>query len=192
MRTITYSYDTLEAAERNVQALVDAGIDRDRISILSNERRGDGQTDDSGSSAADGAGVGGLLGGTAGLLAGLGLIAIPGLGPVVAAGWLAATAAGAVAGAAVGGAAGGIVGALTDHGVDPREAHVHAEAVRRGGSLVSVRAEDTETDTVHRILMGGAIDIGDRRAAYETEGWSGFDPNAPVWEGTDNRPRPGL
>jgi hypothetical protein len=92
------------------------------------------------SDAAKGAGIGGALGGVAGLLAGLGLLAIPGLGPVVAAGWLASTAAGAAAGAATG----GIVGALVDSGEPEENAHVYSEAVRRGASLVSIRASDAQ------------------------------------------------
>lgn len=47
-----------------------------------------------------------------------------------------------VAGAAVGGAAGGIVGALTDSGIDERDAHVYAEGVRRGGTLVVAKVND--------------------------------------------------
>jgi hypothetical protein len=46
--------------------------------------------------------------------------------------WLAAAATGAVAG----GATGGIIGALTQAGVNKEEAHVYAEGVRRGGTLV--------------------------------------------------------
>src|SRR6185437_13482826 len=92
------------------------------------------------SGAGTGATTGAVLGGGAGLLAGLGMLAIPGVGPVVAAGWLVATLAGAGAGAAVGAAAGGLVGSLTAAGVPEREAHVYAEGVRRGSSLVTVRA----------------------------------------------------
>ena len=77
------------------------------------------------------------MGGAAGLLAGLGLLAIPGIGPVVAAGWLAATA----AGAAAGGATGGIIGALSRSPASAKtKPHVYAEGVRRGGTLVTVRA----------------------------------------------------
>ncbi len=86
-----------------------------------------------------GAGIGAALGGTAGLLAGLGMIAIPGLGPVVAAGALAAT-----AGAAAGAATGGVVGALVASGVPECEAQVYCEAVRRGGTMVSVRTSEAD------------------------------------------------
>jgi uncharacterized membrane protein len=132
------------------------------------------------SDTAKGAGIGAALGGTAGLLAGLGLLAIPGLGPVVAAGWLASTAAGAAAGAATG----GIVGALVDAGENREHAHVYSEAVRRGGTLVSVRVPDTEEGRVRAILdRFQPVDPTARGADYRREGWSGtFDPNAPAYQ----------
>ena len=68
------------------------------------------------------------------------MLAVPGIGPVVGLGWLAATAVGAVTGAAVGAATGGLIGSLTEAGVSEQDAHVYAEGVRRGGTLLSVRA----------------------------------------------------
>lgn len=88
-----------------------------------------------------------------GLLTGLELMAILGVGPVVAAGWLAATAAGAVAGAVAGGAAGGLIGALTDSGVDEEDAHVFAKGVRRGGTFVTARVDDTLAPEAQAILQ---------------------------------------
>jgi hypothetical protein len=136
------------------------------------------------SDAAKGAGIGGALGGTAGLLAGLGLLAIPGLGPVVAAGWLASTAVGAVAGAATG----GVVGALIDAGEKREHAHVYSEAVRRGGTLVSVRVPDAEATRLRSILDNyRPIDPDARAEIYRREGWSGtFDPNAPAYRPNDS------
>ena len=120
-----------------------------------------------------GAGVGAALGGTAGLLAGLGIIAIPGLGPVVAAGALAATAVGAAAGAATG----GVVGALVSAGVPEQEAHVYCEAVRRGGTMVTVRVADDQVALAERIMDGhGPISAAERRTTYTGEGWKRFDP----------------
>lgn len=92
---------------------------------------------DDASGAATGATVGGLAGAGTGLLAALGMIAIPGIGPLVAAGVLATT----LAGAAAGTLTGGLIGALVDYGVSEDDAQVYSEAVRRGGSLVSVRAD---------------------------------------------------
>ena len=96
-------------------------------------------------------------------------MAIPGLGPVVAAGWLAATAVGAAAGEATG----GIVGALTEAGVSTEEAHSYAEGVRRGGTLVSARVADAAR--LEPLLDESAINLRDRRAAWQKAGWKSFD-----------------
>lgn len=172
-QTITRSYDTYSQADSVIRKLKDAGVADSDISLV-----GRGDEVDGDSNAGEGAGVGGLIGGAAGLLAGLGMIAIPGIGPVVAAGWLAATAAGAATGAV----AGGLVGALTSSGVGEEEAHYYAETVRRGGSVVAVRATDEQVPTVEAIMDGATpIDMVDRRTAYEREGWTQFDPEAPPY-----------
>lgn len=138
----------------------------------------DVDADDTASGAETGGTIGAMLGGGAGLLAGLGLLAIPGLGPVVAAGWLAATAVGAIAG----GAAGGIIGSLTGAGVSPEHAHVYAEGVRRGGSLVTARVDDSMASEARAILQrNGAVDPEVRRADYQSSGWTGFDETAPAY-----------
>ncbi|MDP2117330.1 MAG: hypothetical protein Q8J71_08040, partial [Brevundimonas sp.] len=129
-----------------------------------------------------GAATGGALGAGAGVLAGLGMLAIPGLGPVVAAGWLASTAVGAAVGAAAGGATGGILGALKDAGHSDEEAHVYAEGVRRGGTLVSVKADEADASRLQAILDGRrGFDAATRGAAYRESGWSAFDPDAPAY-----------
>lgn len=128
------------------------------------------------------AATGGVLGAGAGVLAGLGMLAIPGLGPVVAAGWLASTAVAAVAGAAVGGTAGGLLGALKEAGHSDEEAHVYAEGVRRGGTLVSVKADESERERIETILNDRrGFDSQARVGAYREGGWSAFDPAAQPW-----------
>lgn len=183
MRTITELFDNYSDAEAAVNELRAAGVPEDDVSIVSSNADGyHGDRDsNAGSAAGTGAGLGAAIGGTGGLLAGLGMIAIPGVGPVVAAGWLAATAAGAVAGAVAGGAAGGLVGALTDSGVPEEDAHVYAEGVRRGGTLVTARVADDGAleATAHSILSGSnQVDVASRRSAYAGEGWSKFDDTA--------------
>ncbi len=178
MRTVTGLYDNYDDARTVVNALEDAGIPSDEISIV---RRGS-ETNDSnaGEGAAAGAGIGAVAGGTGGLLAGLGLLAIPGVGPVVAAGWLVATAAGAAAGALAGGAAGGIIGSLTSAGVDEDTAHVYAEGVRRGSTLVSARVENDKLDLARSIIDQNApVDVDTRRAMYREEGWERFGEDSP-------------
>lgn len=114
-----------------------------------------------------------------GLLTGLERMAILGVGPVVAAGWLAATAAGAVAGAVAGGAAGGLIGALTDSGVDEEDAHVFAKGVRRGGTFVTARVDDTLAPEAQAILQDlNRVDPAARWGVFAQEEWTRFDENA--------------
>jgi hypothetical protein len=109
-------------------------------------------------------------------------MAIPGVGPVVAAGWLAATAAGAVAGAVAGAATGGIIGSMTGSGLSEDDANVYAEGMRRGGTLVTVRAPDGREAEARRILDEHApIDTVARGADYRSAGWKRFDDKAPPY-----------
>lgn len=207
-KTITRLFDSHTEALNAVEALERAGVDHNKISLVSNnadnwhaghkhaggaqgaggalgDRNGDGEND-----VADGAGkgaaTGGLVGGGAGLLAGLGMLAIPGLGPVVAAGWLVSTAVGAVVGAAAGGAAGGILGALKEAGHSDEEANVYAEGVRRGGTLVSVKASDDEVVRIEGILDGArGVDALARGTAYRETGWTQFDDTATPYSADD-------
>lgn len=178
-------YDTYESAVSAVNALEAAGIPNADISIVSNKAANRYGTDRPTNAAADagtGAGIGAVVGGVGGLLTGLGLLAIPGIGPVVAAGWLVATAVGTATGAVVGGAAGGLLGALTGAGVPEREAHVYAEGVRRGGTLVTARVDDARAPTAREILYRyQAVDPAARGAAYRAGGWTSFDESAPPY-----------
>lgn len=185
--TITGLFDTYDDARRAVQDLEAAGVPHRDISLVANNVRGehadrDQAADAAGDDAGKGAGIGATLGGVGGLLAGLGLLAIPGLGPVVAAGWLASTALGAVAGGALGAAAGGLVGALTHAGVPEEDAHVYAEGVRRGGSLVTAKVEDALAPTARAILTDDrTVDLAERRQVYRQDGWTRYDDTAPAY-----------
>jgi len=199
-KTVTRLFDSHTEALRAVDDLERAGVHHDRISLVSNnadnwhaghhhdeaktrggplgDRNGDGEND-----VADGAGkgaaTGGLIGGAGGLLAGLGMLAIPGLGPVVAAGWLASTAVGAAIGAAAGGATGGLLGARTEAGHSDDEAHVYAEGVRRGGTLVSVKVEGDDAPRLEQILdQQRGVSAQARGPAYRDAGWTRFDPES--------------
>jgi uncharacterized membrane protein len=180
MQTITKVFDTYNQAERAVTALESAGVHSSEISIVANNNNAERHAnnaerhanDDNASQAGTGAGIGAAVGGAAGLLTGLGLMAIPGVGPVVAAGWLVSTAVGAVAG----GATGGIVGSLVSSGLDDEHAHVYTEAVRRGGTLLSVRAQDSQVDQVHGILdEHRPLDPAELGAEYRKTGWQTFE-----------------
>ena len=190
MKTVTRLFDRYEDAQAAVRELETMGIPHSDISIVASNAEGvhdhhgahTGNPEEAAHDARKGASVGGVLGGGAGLLAGLGILAIPGVGPVVAAGWLVSTVVGAVAGAAAGGAAGGLVGSLTHAGVSETDAHVYAEGVRRGGSLVSAKVDDGDYDRVEAALQRtNAVDAASRGQAYRATGWSQFDPAAPAF-----------
>jgi hypothetical protein len=190
--TISRMYDDYATATEVVRDLEAAGLSSNDVTIVARKQGAttarhdsdrDGR-DDRVEGAETGAAVGAAAGGAAGLLAGLGLLAIPGIGPVVAAGWLTATAAGAL----TGGAAGGLVGALANAGISDRDAHVYAEGIRRGGSLVSARVPDRERARYEAILNRSAVDLTERRTAYEGEGWTQFDPSIAPY-GDDRLPR---
>jgi hypothetical protein len=197
--TISRLYDDYTAASQAVRDLEAAGLSSRDISIVASNANNwykddpnsrtarhdadhDGR-DDRVEGTGAGAGIGAIVGGAAGVLAGLGIIAIPGVGPVVAAGWLAATAAGVVAG----GAAGGIIGALTQAGVSKDEAHVYAEGVRRGGTLVTARVPDGERSRYEAILDRSAVNTRDRGDAYRREGWTSFDADQPPYNAEQAR-----
>ena len=59
------------------------------------------------------------------------------------------------------------------------EAQVYCEAVRRGGTMVSVHAADDRVVAVQRIMdRHEPIDPAERRTIYTGEGWKRFDPAA--------------
>ncbi|RWH47110.1 hypothetical protein [Mesorhizobium sp.] len=169
MQTITALFDDYDDAADAVGELESMGVPPSDLSIIANNADGR-HSSAAAEDAASGAGIGAVVGGAGGLATGLGAIAIPGVGPVVA---------GAAAGAVVGGAAGGIIGSLTDGGVSEGDAHIYAEGIRRGGTLVTARVEDDLARQAQAILHDSrSVDIGERRNDYEAGGWTGFDPRA--------------
>lgn len=175
MSTFTRAYETYPQAERAVSALQSAGVDPSEISLIANRQTSapDGASAETQAVATD-AGVGAAVGGGLGLLAGLAGLAIPGVGPVLGAGWLMSMVIGAIAGTATG----GFVGVLTETGVPEADAHVYAEAVRRGGTLLTVRSTLGDEVTLEALHGAGPIDPVARRADYERDGWSRFDAEA--------------
>jgi len=188
-QTLTSLYDSYNDAKTTVGDLEAAGVGKDQISLVANNTAGDAimttkEGNEAGTGAEAGAAFGGILGGGAGLLAGLGMLAIPGVGPVVAAGWLVATAAGAAGGAAVGGAGGGLIGAMTGNGIPEEDANIYAEGVRRGGTLVTARVENSLVPVAKAILQKHhLVDPRERGRAYRQSGWSRFDASAPAYTG---------
>lgn len=161
-------HDSTEA-RACVHDLEKAGWSSDQVSLIAHRGTdgGGGSDDQLHSGTAKGAAIGGVAGAILGAVA----LAIPGIGPVLAIGPIAA----ALAGAGVGAATGGMLGALNDMGVPEREAAYWTEGVKRGGTLVVVRAEPETAGNAQDILdRHGALDI-DERAQHE--GWALDDPH---------------
>jgi uncharacterized protein (TIGR02271 family) len=178
-KSVIGTYSSLESAVEVVNNLVNAGFQRNTISVIANDpdERYASYVDNSGDmdDTAKGAGIGAAIGGLGGLLLGLGALAIPGIGPVIAAGPLAA----ALAGAGVGAVTGGIIGALIDLGIPEESAHMYAESVRRGNALVAAQVEDNRVQEATRIMQhSGLIDIEREATGWRSSGWSRFDENA--------------
>lgn len=188
-KTVVGLYETPEKAAVVVDALVAAGFPRDDISVLARDERdqaaGTEVEEEKGSKAGEGAGtgagIGAVVGGVGGILAGLGMMAIPGVG-LVAAGPIAAGLTGAVGGAVVGGIIGGLIGL----GIPEEEAHTYAEGVRRGHTLVTVRAADEIAPNIADIMnRHDPIDVNTRAEQWRREGWTGrYDEKAPRYSGT--------
>ena len=177
-KTVIGLFDDAQDAEAVVGQITELGVRRDQISVARQDGAGSGGTrtriaaeTDNGalSGTAGGAATGAVVGGAAGLIASLTSRAIPGFGPILAAGPIIAT----LTGAGIGAAAGGLIGALVDAGVPEHEAEYYAEGVRRGGTLVSVRAEDALAPRVAEVMnRHNAIDVEDRAATWRKSGWT--------------------
>jgi len=188
--TIVALYDRYENASQAVADIIQAGASREKISLLANSLNGDHPSLSTNPSYAreeldtkdqaqppivTGAEFGVGVGGIFGVLIGTGAIVIPGIGPLIAAGALATIA----AGAATGGVVGGAIGLLTGHGISSADSHLYAEGVKRGGTLVTVVADDGQLDALREIFKThGAIDIEKRGTTWAAEGWVSFDPDA--------------
>jgi len=179
IKTVVGSFDNADDADRATRDLRKLGFaDADINLVVSNVSQGDAETElpavgDGTGPVAKGAVAGGVLGGAAGLAVSLAGLAIPGIGPIVAAGPIVATLAGAGAGAVAGGA----IGRLTDLGVEKRDAALYAEAVRRGGTLVTLRTDEARADEASAVLRkAGAIDIARRSEDWGATGSIGGAP----------------
>ena len=68
------------------------------------------------------------------------------------------------------------MGALTQGGVSEEDAHSYAEGVRRGGTLVTAKVADVDRARFDVALNDFAVNLRDRRVAWQKAGWKSFDP----------------
>ncbi len=152
----------LEAARNVIQALNDAGVDSDRVSMLGRQvekvasdpdtrLRDLDSTADLAASASTSAGAGALIGGIAGALAWV----LPGVGPVIGAGIWAAAGGGAIAGSVVGGMAGAI--GATELGPDWEV--TYGQPLREGKVVVLAHAADeSEASAAAQVMQRQGAD----------------------------------
>ena len=175
MKTVVGLFDDFAQARSAAVELERMGVSHNDISVLANNESGAHGANNApvnqgmGHAVTKDAGVGAEIGGVLGLLAGLSLFAIPGLGFLAGAGWLA----GMFTGAGIGAVAGGLVGVLASVGVPATDAAYYNEGVRRGGTLVAVRADDASANNVAQALNShGAVNIEERASTYRSEGFT--------------------
>ena len=196
--TVVGLFNTAQEAESAIRDLQTAGVSREDISLVSRSKSGaysgkeDADTGDTGvhdkSSVGQHVAGGAAIGGLGGLLLGLAGLAIPGIGPVVAAGPIAAALTTAGIGAGIGAAGGGIIGAIRNAGVPEEEAHLYAEGIRRGGTLVTVHTDQANASRVEEILNShGAVDVDERGREFRQSGWNRFDETAEPYAAEERR-----
>ena len=186
-KTIVGLFDTFAHAQSAVNDLISAGVSRDDISVVANNATGEFGSHETAhgvnvaqgvNDLAKGAVKGGLYGGLTGLAATIALALVPGIGPIAAIGPLAAF----LGGATIGATAGGILGGLTGLGVPEHEAAYYAEGIRRGGTLVTVHAEDALANEATAILnRHNPVDIDSRAEYYKATGFNKYDETLPVY-----------
>jgi hypothetical protein len=172
-KTVLGLFDSLRQAQNAVKDLVEAGIDRARIGVVTPQ----GASADSskeGKAATLTAGAGAAAIGALGLGMALGPVAIPGVGLIIAAGALTAGLAGA-------GIAASLPKVLRKLGVPDEQGPAYAEGVRRGGTLVTVEAlPDSDIERAVAIMKKhGAVDIQKRAEKWRQDG-SNTEPVTPT------------
>jgi len=155
---VTGIFSDPQAAERAVSDLIENHFSAEQISVVVTDRQGTHGEEiehDTGvaEGATGGAALGGALGALGATLVATGIIAAPGLS-VFATGPLLAALKGAVAGAAVGLEVGGLAGL----GLWKDEAHIHAEALQKGGVVIAVPAEHEHADHARKVFTEAGAD----------------------------------
>jgi hypothetical protein len=164
-KTVVGLIENEAEAKRAVEEMLAAGFDKKDVGVIVSEKLAR-ET----SAAVTGASTGMLVGGLAGMLLAAAAITIPGIGPVLVAGpgvLLVGTALGVVAG--------GLIGGLVKRGVPEEDAHLFAEGIKRGATLVvaTARTDDLAAKAVVIMKRHGAVDLEKRAEEWRKQGWTG-------------------
>lgn len=185
IKTVVGSFDAPGDAYQTARALREAGFLESDLNVVgSNSKVSEkvlavDSTPRTADTASEGTAAGVVTGSAVGAATGLAIsllgLTIPGVGLILAAGPIAA----ALAGAGAGAVAGGLIGGFTDLGMTREDAESYSEVIRRGGAIVTLRADDSRVAEAEEILRRHrAFDIRDRVVRWQGEGWRGYDADA--------------
>ncbi|MDB5395374.1 MAG: hypothetical protein JWM91_2880 [Rhodospirillales bacterium] len=183
-KIIVALYDHFSDARAAVSDIMQAGVPGDAIAMLANDSNGDHpgltinpayareQFDEDSTKQSRfvtlgevGIGLGGILG----FLANISPIAIPGIAghPF----WMPI-----VGGAVICGIIGVIIGLVTDHGVSGADTELYSEGLKRGGTLVRARVDESMAGKAAELLKRhNAVKVEDRAPDWTAEGWVSLD-----------------
>jgi hypothetical protein len=176
-KIVSALFDHYYQAERAADALAEAGFARDTITVIVREESHAANkpevtvVNDEDVKGDEGAAFGTVTG----AVIGLGAMLIPGIGPVIAGGPLVAALIGGGIGAIAGGITGGITASLVKLGVDEEAAEYYAEGLKRGGTMVSVTADESMAERAADVLNAhNPVDQAMRTAEWREQGWTRF------------------
>lgn len=179
-RTIDHFYPTYAEAVQVVADLTAAGVPQGDIALIESEADprlpSEVAEDAAQNPAGTGATMGTVVGGGIGVLDGVGAITIPYTEGLVQTGWVVPTLVFAGIGAVIGAA----LGAVTKVGVTNRKAHVLAEGLTRGQSLVVVQIDEAYVAQVETIMNQPRTVIPGPDPTYDME--PVYDPRTPEQE----------
>ena len=199
VKTVVGMFESAKDVNDAVTELMKQGFTKPEISVLARKEVIKETGVDVVSGAEVGAITGGVTGGVVGLLLGLSVIAIPGVGWVIAGAefltWIGATLLGAAAGAI----GGGLIGSLTALGLPEHEAHVFAEGIKRGNTLLAVRTVDERAQIASDVMTQfHGLDVDAQRMKLETTGWVAMEvspeslPGASLEVSPESTPGPSI
>jgi len=176
-KTVVGLFDEIIDAESVVRELIEAGAQREHISLIRTGSDINGQSIGApiSGTTASGAAVGGAHTELGSLLANIRTVTLPGIGLTHASGPLAT-----VLSRTEGGERHQLLDELMARGISEEDAQCYAEGVRRGCTLVLLRVHDEDAADVARIMeRHNARDIHELAARWRERGWTGFQPTAP-------------
>lgn len=150
MKHVTALFYDVSDASRALDALRDAGVRKDDISLLTSEAGAESHFSiKEGNKSAEGATTGGMIGGAIGLIAGTLVTAATGGVGILATGPILV----GLAGLGTGAVLGGIAGALSGLGVPEHEAKFYeCEIEERNAILIGVAADERTENVIRNLL----------------------------------------